>query len=437
MKIFGILILASIIFFTNCNTTEPPPADDRKLTLTFEDASCIEAWINITTENIQLPAEINIFINDSLSQISILNTQDSLLYIDSLLPNKTYTIQSFIHSTNQAELSSNELNFTTMDTTSHNFTFETYTFGVHSSSVLYDVAIIDENNIWAVGEIYLLDSLGNQDPQPKNAIKWNGTEWEVIRIPTRTFSGAVVSSQISTIFAFNKNDIWTFSIAGSYSYWNGIKWETEFVYEREGNGNKLWGTSSSDLYLVCNNGGITYYNGINWQKLISGTNLNINSIWGDYNEKNNMWETLAVGGNILQGTERIILKINNTNQVEQISTGGTIEYPLSGVWFKDKIKYYISGDGIYSTPSLVKQWQNLNLPNYYGFSIKGAALNDIIVGGGAGFIGHFNGYSWKNYLEDELNEITGNYFSTAIKGNIIVAVGNTAEGKAIAVIGIR
>ena len=94
MKIFGNLFLVSIIFFTNCNTTEPPPADDRKLTLTFEDASCIEAWINITTENLQLPATINILINDSLSHISILNTQDSLIYIDSLLPNKTYIFKA-------------------------------------------------------------------------------------------------------------------------------------------------------------------------------------------------------------------------------------------------------------------------------------------------------------------------------------------------------
>jgi len=47
-----------------------------------------------------------------------------------------------------------------MDTTSHNFTWQTWTFGEHSSSRLYDVAIINENNIWAVGEIYMKDSLG-------------------------------------------------------------------------------------------------------------------------------------------------------------------------------------------------------------------------------------------------------------------------------------
>ncbi len=57
---------------------------------------------------------------------------------------------------------------TTMDTTSHNFTRQSFTFGQHSSSVLYDVAIIDENNIWAVGDIYMNDSLGNPDPNRYN-----------------------------------------------------------------------------------------------------------------------------------------------------------------------------------------------------------------------------------------------------------------------------
>lgn len=66
----------------------------------------------------------------------------------------------------------------TIDTTSHNFNFQTWRFGEHSSSTLYDVAIIDENNIWAVGEIYLNDSTGQPDPMPYNAIQWNGIQWQ-------------------------------------------------------------------------------------------------------------------------------------------------------------------------------------------------------------------------------------------------------------------
>ena len=55
-------------------------------------------------------------------------------------------------------MKSNELTVTTMDTTSHNFTWQSWTFGDIGSSVLYDVAIINENNIWAVGEINIADT---------------------------------------------------------------------------------------------------------------------------------------------------------------------------------------------------------------------------------------------------------------------------------------
>ncbi|MGE5796146.1 MAG: hypothetical protein ACM34N_05140 [Ignavibacteria bacterium] len=54
-----------------------------------------------------------------------------------------------------------------------------------------------------------------------------------------------------------------------------------------------------------------------------------------------------------------------------------------------------------------------------------------------GYVGHFNGETWKNYLGEGLEEISGNYYSTAINDNTIVAVGNSADGKAIAVIGGR
>ena len=69
------------------------------------------------------------------------------------------------------------------DTTSHNFTWQSWTFGEIGTSRLYDVAIVDENNIWAVGEIYLLDSLGQPDPRAYNALHWDGIKFEIERIP--------------------------------------------------------------------------------------------------------------------------------------------------------------------------------------------------------------------------------------------------------------
>jgi hypothetical protein len=58
------------------------------------------------------------------------------------------------------------------DTTSHNFTWRLDTLGTNWS-ILLDVAIVNENDIWAVGEIHTaetdtFDSLGNWVP-PFNA----------------------------------------------------------------------------------------------------------------------------------------------------------------------------------------------------------------------------------------------------------------------------
>jgi len=95
-----------------------------------------------------------------------------------------------------------------MDTTSHDFTFTTYTFGGQAGScLLNDVAIIDENNIWAVGEIYLLDSLGQPDLNRYNLAVWDGNNWEVRRAPYY-YQRQPLYHPIQSIFAFSINDIW-------------------------------------------------------------------------------------------------------------------------------------------------------------------------------------------------------------------------------------
>ncbi|MEO8400082.1 MAG: hypothetical protein ABI550_09775 [Ignavibacteriaceae bacterium] len=92
------------------------------------------------------------------------------------------------------------------DTTSHNFTWQTFEFGEHSSSVLYDVAIIDENNIYAVGEIYLNDSLGQADLEPYNLARWDGQKWDLNKIYYLQ-NGSTFINPIRSIFVFNENNI--------------------------------------------------------------------------------------------------------------------------------------------------------------------------------------------------------------------------------------
>ncbi|MEP0862715.1 MAG: glucosyl transferase, partial [Ignavibacterium sp.] len=287
-----VLIIQTLLFTAGCKQTTEPKLD-AELTLELEDVSCTEAWIKLTTNNIQLPATINLLKNNSISQVYVLSTQDSLLYIDSLLPNQTYKFKVVLNATNNPQPTTNELTVTTMDTTSHNFTWQTFTFGEPGagSSTLYDVAIIDENNIWAVGEIYLLDSLGNPDPNAYNAVHWNGQQWELKRIPIYLPSGYPFYPVIKSVFAFNSNDIWF--EAGIHWDGNSFK-QIPFNIQWSGNVNKLWGSSSEDLFAVGNNGNIAHWDGRKWTKIESGTDLRINDIWGDYNEKTGKTEILAI-----------------------------------------------------------------------------------------------------------------------------------------------
>ena len=428
MKSF--LIFICIIFLINisCNTTAPP--ENRSLTLSLEDVSCTEAWLRLEIQNTSLPAEVNVVITDadgkSTSQISILNTQDSVLYIDSLLPNKTYKIHSSIHPINQSEIKSNELSITTLDTTSNNFTWQTWTFGGEAGSCdLFDVAIINDTCIVAVGNIFLKDSIGNPDPQPYSLAIWNGEKWEIKKI---YFNSNSILAPIKGIFVISPNDIWL--AAGSIFHWDGSSSNTQLAYSRLSLPNpnatieKLWGNSQY-LYGVGNAGTVVLHNKGTWQKIESGTELKLNDIWGDYSKETNKWEILVVGGDIYHGQdfERVILNIND-NKAQLINNEG-VEWPLSSIWFKSNKKYHVVGSGgnFQKNNLNENQWNIMNINSkYLLYKIRGNNFNNIIASGAYGEIIYYNGVSWKSYIETAgLNN--GIYYSFSIKNNMVVLVG--------------
>ncbi|MBV6422085.1 MAG: hypothetical protein DAHOPDDO_03374 [Ignavibacteriaceae bacterium] len=414
--IFGALIISLSLLLQACNTTDPPPPDGEKATLELklEDVSCIEAWIELTTTNLQLPATITLEqINpagDTTSHIAILNTQDSLLYIDSLLPNQTYKFHTTIQAYN---LTSNELSVTTMDTTSHNFTFETFTFGgTAGSSVLYDVAIINENNIWAVGEIYVADTSQNGYTM-YNAVHWDGNQWELKRI---LYDGNIWT--IKTIFAFNQNDIW-FSAFVRYDGQKFIELPISPILTGWSI-NKIWGSSSRNLYVVGNNGNIVFYNGTSWSRIESGTELNIGDIWGITDDSG--------GYNKYIAADNAMLKLDEDNNLSRIDAEpGMI---LNSVWGISNRLIYTAGDGIVL-------YKNNNWEKIYSqgvntiYRIRGQYYNDICgIGSPGSIIYHFNGYSWASINPDPNNR----YRSIDIKENTIAVSGYQGEKAAITIL---
>lgn len=417
-----VLLFVFIGFLQSCNTTEPPPPGERiTLTLILEDVSSIEAWVTLTTTNLQLPTTITLKQNDQTRSIINLVNGDTLLYIDSLLPNQTYSFHTTIQPSSQAEVKSNVLNVTTMDTTSHDFIWQTFTFGEHSSSVLRDVAIIDENNIIVVGGIFLNDSLGQPDPQAYGIAKWDGQTWELMKL---FYNTNLIVAPIRGILVLSPNEIYL--AAGSIFRWDGISSTVQLVYSRlslpdpNGTIEKLWGSSSSSIYGVGNVGSIVFYNSSVWTRIESGTNLNIGDIWGVSAGDGDYRKFLAAVDAML-----VIDTGNNLTRIN-VESG----HSISSIWgMTDRLIYTAGGSGL----SLYKnhKWEKINRPDLKTiYNIRGQRYNDVFGISSTRSILHFNGYSWKSISELPSNVL----LKLEVKDDLVAVVGRQADAAAITII---
>ncbi|MFZ1279327.1 MAG: glucosyl transferase, partial [Ignavibacteriaceae bacterium] len=289
---FEILLFVIVVFMLNsCSTTEPPlpPEEEppKAIKLKMLEVSCTEAFISISAGDTVLPVNITLKKDDAAMFSFILTQTDTTVIDTTLQPDITYVYQTTALIKGKEE-NSDTLQVKTLPTTSHNFTWQTFDFGNpnYGSSVLNDVAIIDENNIWAVGEIYA-DTTG----QAYNAVHWNGGIWELKKIyfPTVCGSTDLTPYPAKAIFAFDNGEIWISSSGDKIAILeNGIQIDKFCLPSNVSMSiNKIWGSSSNDLYIVGNGGNIAHYQNGSWSKIESGTTTNINDIWGYYDPSNN------------------------------------------------------------------------------------------------------------------------------------------------------
>ena len=424
-KLFLLLLLfTSALTFTlfSCSSpTQPPQKNYGKITLSLEDVSSTEAWVNLKAQSISYPAQINLVLDNKALTGITLTSGDTTVYIDSLQPDRSYRFAAQF-TQNNGTVSSNRLTIQTMDTTSNNFTWQTYTFGgANGSSVLFDVAIINDSDIWAVGEIHTKETdQWNADStkwiQPYNAVHWNGHKWELKRIAGSGYPRSVV-------YAFGENDVW---FDGTI-HWDGVNYTVHmegFPLLPNGDGwriNSMWGTSSEDFYIVGNGGNIAHYNGSKWTKIESGTTLPFQDIWG------NGGQVLALASSHHYLGRQLYSLQGNT--ATAISESG-LYYVFGGIWFVANKKYYVVGDGVFEKTSLQSaSWYRYPLgvaASYYSNAIRGSGINDIVIAGSYGDISHFNGKSWFEYKK--LINTENRLLSVSIKGNIVIAVGYKYTG---------
>ena len=437
MKKFYIVILLAIIVLTflqfNCSS---PTAPNNNLTLSVADVSCTEAWLNLSTGSLPLPANIVVNKNGNSFLSLTLTSQDTTLCDSNLSPNQAYTYQA-VYGNNKSET----VTAKTMDTTSSNFTFQTFTFGGNAgSSAFYDCAIANDTLSYIVGGVYLEDSTGKPDPQPYNLAIYNGKNWALQKrlfsykiLDPNSIGDTIGITVVKSLAVFDSKDIWL--AAGTIQHWDGTQWQ-QSQGEGAGFSNKMWGNSSSILYFVGGNGTIIRFaNGV-WQKLNSLTSLDIQDIIGYTNS--NQTEIYCIASDLFTANGNMVLQINGS-QVNAVSNKGLPVYSFSSIWLNNPDKAYLAGSGIYINNHFSNggTWKELQprASNDYLNSIRGNDVNDIVAVGSFGEVVHFNGVRWVSYIS-QTGLSNGEYLSVAIKGNEIIAVGYDGA-KAVILMGKR
>jgi hypothetical protein len=316
----------------------------------------------------------------------------------------------------------------TLDTTSHEFTWQMFTLGDGAGSTLYDIAILNDTLAYAVGEINTLDSTGQWRNPPFNLANWDGRSWSTATAlyyeGGQSFYGA-----INALTAINADDIW-FGI-GNLIHWNGHEFQSmKFppgvwgpYYVR-----KMW-SSGKEIYVIGDGGSIasSLDGGMTWQKLSSGTTLDVRDIWGGRDPATGQEYALAVATRNLP-MDRAVLSIQGTSVTAL--RADAIPYELFGVWFVPNRHYYVVGDGVYEKRELSEpEWKKRvpDITRYATTAIRGNALNDVFVVGAFGEVLHFNGVSWKSYIA-VTGLANGSYTAVAVRGNLVIAVGGDAGG---------
>ncbi|MGH2567307.1 MAG: hypothetical protein ACRDGA_03135, partial [Bacteroidota bacterium] len=184
------------------------------------------------------------------------------------------------------------------------------------------------------------------DPKIFNAARWDGITWNLFRV-TVIFRGSMITPPLEGAFAFSPTDIW---FVGSLPvHGDGMSWTMFDVRSLPGmqdvSLSKGWGVNSSRMYFAGRGGSLVFYNGSTWQRLASGTNTDIQDIWGVRESSKEHPTVLCAVSNVIEAGERKILKVTDQLVVDTVqwSTGRRVH----SLWFENESLLYASGGGVF------------------------------------------------------------------------------------------
>ncbi len=424
-----------------------------RLTLTLQDISCIDAVLSVKPQFSDRPYYCRVY-RDSVLLYSDSVYNSDVIVIDSLLlPKKHYFFKAFAFHRDGAKDSSNIVSVVTLDTTSHEFSFVIDTFGVEYQGIynkLFSASLISNDLIWVVGKIDKGEKDTNGYNITYNAIRWNGSKWDLQQVPMRNYQRSTFGFHpLQAIYASTENNIYVVS-SDQMAHYDGTKWGSwSFLFTGNGDstfGNlqQLWGYGGNDCYGIADRGNVYHFTTIDeWSRTKLPLQFDLCDIFGksdgstviaigSYNDrygtglyryKNNQWELMYDG---------------SPNQ--KVNLQDTISGRLySAININDKYFYLMTFAGLYrvnyNSRGEGRRIYRKGYPiNQYVENIRGVQ-NDLMMVGDGGLM-HFNGYSWKTYEQFHYLKSHFIFQSLEYRNGIGIAVGhmtNYLNTKAIAI----
>lgn len=402
--------------------------DTSQIILTLRDTTLTEAWIKLSFVNTKSPHAYRLFRDSILVSSGTLISNDTIFYEYSLEPHHRYRYLVFADSNKIDKDPNAQLIVKTMDTTSHSFQLQKFILGYQESQV-NDIAIYNDTLAYAVGMFYHADS--NVIDQPLyNVARWNGKEWTLLKVNV-LFDGdkpIYAPGEIGAITIISPTNI-VLSFYNEIFQWDGqseIGSDYTFLSDNILN---IW-SFKEDVYCCGRNG--TLYSKINktWSNYSSISKTDFKDIYG-VPDGDEVWvtgwsNTVVTTGAIIRLNEGVASKLYDyeANPVTDLFISRQ-----QSLWI-DKSKIYFSGTNGYI--SVYHRYRNITNVRFdkrfsdFILSIRGAAPNNIMTVGQQGMVAHWNGLTWREFLD--FKDPNRNITSIEVTNKLFIAGGRLRNG---------
>lgn len=429
-KIYLCLIPITLFLILVSCKKDLSPMRIAEVILELDHVETSEVWLNLNISNTKIEQGF-IIERDGQNIAEGKALGDTILIDEGLLPNHTYTYVAYLFDKIKTS-PTKPVSVTTEDTTSHNFTWTIDTLGRYPS-MFFDVTIIDENNIWAVGEM-------RTDSGYCAAAHWDGTEWNMMKF---VWDSLINVTKFHSLWGESSDDFWVAN--GSAFHWNGSLLEMGYqVLGTQKGLTRVWGTDYSNLYFVGNGGNIIHYDGSSYRQMKSNTDIDLKRISG--NDKGDVFIT----GYEDDGRSIALEYMDGIWKEKYYSTGipniANNDYGIFfSTWGGEQNTYFITLAGLLKVniKNGMKKLTTDSDLGVYPFAehdIEGQAENDFIIASNRGKIVHWNGYSWsiQNEMYNRYPDHILSVYGADYNDNTVAIVGTYYSGsKGFIIIGKR